>query len=397
MNPTDLITQLRRTTLAQATYEAIEEIVSRVNAGGKPPADLLRAVVVRRLIYHARRLTGCDPRRAVVVSLAAAELVSHMDVGLQTLEWSRVNSALVRLEANAWMEHALALLKAGDYMPAQKASLLAHRFFTFYEALGKSLVVTKTDAEANELKLIHGQIIFHLGDADKGLRLIDEAADYLLLVLDKKKKYVRARTIHATLLMRQDRFDEALDMLEEAAELAEEAGDSETPAYILNNIAFCAANLGDFERAQKCCETALTMFSDLGLTAELPRLRGSLVEILKARRRFNEAISELYKTRAEYLALRMPVIAATFSTDIVELLLAANRRSEVPALCAEMISTFSRAGLKKEALRALASLDECSARDVLTNDAISHAKRFLERFRLDDSIVFTPLEHRPVA
>lgn len=396
MDDRDLIAELKRATLSQATFEAIESLLSRLATGHTPASALLESAVVKRFIYHSRRLLGADPQKAVVVSLAAVELVSRMGVGVGARTWTRANRRLIRLEANAWKEHALALLKAGEYRAADKASRLARRFFTFYEALGPALVVAKADAEANELKLIHGQIVFHLGEEKKGLALVDEAADYLLVVLDEKKKYVRARTIYATLLMRQDSFDEAMDVFQQAAECAEEAGDKETPAYILGNIAFCAAKLGDFERAQQCVELSLAMLSELGLTSELPRLRASLIEMLRARGRYNEAISELYKVRAEYLTMSLPVVAATFSLDIVELLYVANRDRDVGALCAEMVATFTRVGLKKEAMRALAYLNDLAQRARLQTSHVVHVKRFMQHFSEDETLAFAPLEG-PVA
>jgi hypothetical protein len=130
------------------------------------------------------------------------------------------------------------------------------------------------------------------------------------------------------------------------------------------------------------------MFESAGLYAEMPRVRKGIVEILVARNRFNEAISELYMARSEFLSMEMPVVAALVSLDIVDLLLVQKRTSEVELLCNEMITTFTRARLPINAMKALQHLQSLASASTVTDDDVQRVRAYLELLPSDPDQLF---------
>jgi tetratricopeptide (TPR) repeat protein len=327
--------------------DAAEEVVRGLaDCESWPPAPFGRATT-QRLIALAHDALSRDPNRAVWISrLAIRTAVAAIDRG------------------DAWREYAAALLEVGDYEDAQAAVERARRM---YRAAG--------GAEHNEAVLgaVEGRILHELGDSLRGLRRIDESARTLLRLNDKKT-YVRVRSIYAVVLFNLCRYREAADTY---AEMVNDY-DTETLAHAVLMIGRCAVKLGEIERARQCFETALEMFEDLGLRPEIPRVRKGIAEILVAHGRVHEAISEMYKARAEFLGMELPVLAALVALDIVELLLTVGRTSEIELLCDARPDR-----LPPNAAEAFAALRERAGRACVTEADVRRVRGFLERLPME--------------
>lgn len=325
--------------------DAAEEMVRGLaDCESWPPAPLGRATT-RRLIALAHDALSRDPNRAVWISRLAIRAAERSE-------------ALID-EGDAWREYAAALLEVGDY---EEARVAVGRARMLYRAAG--------GAEHNEAVLgaVEGRILHELGHSLKGLRRI-EASARTLLRLNDKKTYVRARSVYAAILFHLGRYRQA------AATYASMVDDydSETLAHAVNIIGRCAVKLGDVERARQCFETALEMFEQLGLHAEMPRVRRGVADVLLAHGRVNEAISELYKARTEFLVMNLPVMAAFVALDIVELLLRVGRTSEIELLCDDQ--------LPRAASDAFAGLRNLAGR--ATRQDVQRVRDYLERLPME--------------
>jgi tetratricopeptide (TPR) repeat protein len=377
-----LLAGLRREALSKATYASLEQLAGELTATpevvGQPEA-LCKKSVVKRLIHHAHRLIVRDPAKALVVAFVAQKIAARVP-SPTVAEAADVSL----LEGNAWYEYAAALLRNGRYPEAREAVVRAKAFFSL------PIVMPKVRDEEARLDLIHGQILHFLGRSEEGLRMIESAGEFLLVVCDDQKTYVKARTIYATVLMRLERFEEALDVFDAMADMAEAEEDYETLAHTIVNIGFCAAKMGDEPRSAECAALAVTMFEDLGMRGELPRARGALVEVLRRHGKIAQAISEMYKVRNDYLSLDMPLVAARFSIEIATLLIQTERFSEAAYLCESLVETFTRTGLVKEARKALTYVKRCAAEQRLTEDVLAGVRRFLDVLSTDETATFMP-------
>ena len=331
--------------------DAAEETVRRLAEEESWPPAALGAATTRRLIALAHDALSRDPNRAVWISrLAVRAAGTPVD------------------EGDAWREYAAALLEVGEYERAQAAVGCARVAYGF-----------GSGTEHNEAVLgaIESYLLHELGDAPAALSLIETSA-CTLLRLNDKKAYVRARTIHATVLFGMGKYREVADMYAAMAELAQQEGDSETLAYAVLVVGRCAVKLGEIARAQQCFETALEMFESLGLRTEMPRVRHGIAEILIEHGRVHEAISELYKARAEFLLMELPVIAALVALDIVDLLLKVGRTSEIQLLCEACPSR-----LPPNAADAFDALRERAGRAAVTEADVQRVRGFLERLPME--------------
>ncbi|HEV2720423.1 MAG TPA: hypothetical protein VG323_10435 [Thermoanaerobaculia bacterium] len=330
--------------------DAAEETVRGLAEGEAWPPMPMGSATTRRLIALAHDALSRDPNRAVWISRLAIRVARHGE--------------MLADEGDAWREYAAALLEVGEY---EDAKVAAERARMVYRVAG--------GAEHNQAVLlaIEGRILHELGDSVDGLRRID-ASGRTLLRLNDKKTYVRVRSLYAMVLFNLCRYSEAADTY---AEMVNDY-DTETLAHAVLMIGRCAVKLGEIERARQCFETALEMFEDLGLRPEIPRVRKGIAEVLVAHGRVHEAISELYKARAEFLAMDLPVIGALVALDIVDLLLTAGRISEIELLCEACPDR-----LPPSATEAFAALRERAGKACVTEADVQRVRGFLERLPME--------------
>jgi tetratricopeptide (TPR) repeat protein len=347
----------------------------------KAVTDLLPAPFeadsINRVITRAHELLGRAPNDAQRLARLALRMTAQINHA------TCPDAPLI--EGDAWRECAAAHLEMAEYADAYEAVCAARKCYSQSESARVNGAI---------LLLVEGRTLFELGRWDEALAAVEHASHELLDSGADRKKYVQAKTIHAIILVGIGQYDAALDVFSTAADLAMQAGDKETLAYILSNAGVCAANLEDPARAKRCLESALRYFEELGLTSEMPHARAALVTILKQQGRYNEAVSELFKVRAEFLSLRVPTAAAITSLRIVEVLLLCGRTAEVPVLCDEMVRTFSAARLQKNLLTALAYLNEVARQRQLAAADVAYVAAFIEHSENAPEHLFTVPEWR---
>lgn len=373
---------LKRETLTDDAFERVKAalLILSDQVQRTVPRELRDRDVATRLMAHTRRLLTIDPPKAVVVSELAVRIAERCEATTAD-EYDDV----MMLQGNAWRWRAEALLRLGDYLRASEAVKHAR---TFYSMLGSAAVY-----EDALLAIASGQLRHFLGESDEGVAELERAAAMLLHFVGQKDDYLRARITLGTLLMRREQFREAIAVFDDASELAMSLQATFSHGAIVANVGYCAARLGDLDHAEACHNMAVAIFSDLGATSELPRVRGAWIEILIQRGRYSEALFQLQATKTEYLKLEMPTIAATFALDIVDLKLTMNKRVGLREMCFDLLRTFIEAGVHSEAARALKYLKELADNGALTSDEVRFVREFIRRLSVDDSLVFA----RPIA
>lgn len=348
--------------LASLNHELLGEF-ARLFSG----AELRSAITT--LITRARDRSAGVPREAIGLTRLAT------DLGSCYFTYDPRHDAAV--EGDAWKAHAAVLLLAGDYSDADSACRQAASFYSLVDEEDSSY-------ERTLLDIIQAQVAHFLGDSARGLQLAKDSAETLAREFPTKKKdYIRARTIVGTILVAVQRYDEGLKTLDDCAEVARRENQTEVLASLVNNIGQVYARIGNLKAAKECFATALQGFTSLGLKTEMPRVHGGLARILVQEGRYNEAISELYKARAAYLDLRMPVVAGEATLRIIEALFAAGRLNDIQPLCSEAVQTFAKANLPREAAKALSYVDACAQRRTLTADDVEDVREFFQRLQAD--------------
>jgi len=104
--------------------------------------------------------------------------------------------------------------------------------------------------------------------------------------------------------------------------------------------------------------------------------------------RRGEAIAALRGVRTEFAARELPYDAALASLDLVILLLEENENAEVRALAGEMVATFQRLKVHREALAAARIFQQAVQQEAATAELGRRLLRFLERARFDHQLRF---------
>ncbi len=121
------------------------------------------------------------------------------------------------------------------------------------------LAARHLDAGArSRVRALAGQVLALSGDLQAALERLDGGCD-----ADPTSRVV-ARITRGILLARQGRFDEALELHDEAVDLARELGDRDAAARALLNLGAAAERAGRLGRAARCFEHALVVARDLG-------------------------------------------------------------------------------------------------------------------------------------
>jgi tetratricopeptide (TPR) repeat protein len=335
---------------------------------------LIDVATTREVIRRAHALLGSDPERALWIAHLATILAPHVWLGDARM------SAMIELEGDAFREYAAAFLEVGSFARAAEAATLARRA---YDVLGLSV------KGISILDLIEGRILHELGRTNEGLGMVQRGSNMLLAFHGDKEAYVKGRTIEAALLFKGERYQEAMAVYAAMSDHAREEEDTELLAYVLQMVGRCRVKIGQFDEGRECIETAIRMFEDMKLFAEVPRVRKGLVEIAVALGRYNEAISELYKMRNAFMALHLPIVAALVELDVVDLLMLSGRTADIPALCRKMLATFNEAGLRRNALMALAHIQALARDGALESDDVQKVRAYLERLSGDPNAPFT--------
>jgi tetratricopeptide (TPR) repeat protein len=320
------------------------------------------------LLSEARQRIVTRPSGAREITSAVLEFVDEVTAP------STVHKTALR--GLAWKEHASALEYSGDLDEALRA---AERSVEVY---GESSLLTFAQTRA---KLVACNIHRDLGDSERALLIARECATIFRDYASTAERAL-ARLCEGNVLCSLKRFPEALALFREVVAEAERTNDRLMLARALQSTAECASEMGDIEGARDLYARALAMFNELELVNEATRARWRYGRCLAAQGKASFAVSELYHVRAVLLSLGMKTDAAMVGLDVVRTRFDAGEG--VRALCAELVTTFTEAGLAQNAIEALAYLRGQARRDAVTAAKIERVRTYFSELARKPSLVF---------
>jgi hypothetical protein len=340
--------------------------------------EALLGVAARAAPDRAHELT------AIVVSFAARVPLFGIDV--------MVEATLHRqLQAQAWREHARAL--HAIRRPAEARAAIAR---------SRALFECDPGSEWFEatVHLVEAPILYERGARAEAIGLVHAAAMQFAMHSDHER-YVDACVLESSMHCTAGRRDAAAEVWLDMAATARQRGDSALTALITSKLAQFELHCGSAEEASRLFSSVVGALDAAGHTREAIQARRNLAQAVAARGRLHDAISELYKSRAELLAHDAgadpraddPITeAAVVSADILELLHAANRRGELARFTETLAPTFADAGLPPHAMAAFHYLRDSAAHDTLTPEDIALVRSYFEDLHQQPNAPFTPPE-----
>jgi tetratricopeptide (TPR) repeat protein len=320
------------------------------------------------LIDYAHGALEDQPSVARELVAAVLEVVDAVDVPAETFA--------VWLRGCAWKEYANALQVTGDLRRALIAATHA------VEILDQQPTLLDTKAAA---QLALAQVLQELGESDAAIAIARQCAEVFRDY--GQSEYVGyARMTEASILFARKQFREAMAIFTQLAREAEESGDRLALARALLDTGECARELGDITAARTLYSRALENYQGFNVATELPRTRWAYALTLAEDGRPRDAISELFKVRAEYLRFGMNTDAALASLDVVRIksMLGEN----VAHSAAELVETFAKAGMTQNAIEALAYLRERAGAGRISEQTFSRVTSYLRELQLRPAAVF---------
>jgi len=326
------------------------------------------ADTVTRLPHRAHQLTSVVMEFALSVDVAPLGRTGPMVV--------------LSTEAHAWKEHGRALRALGRNHEARAALAGARER---YEQLPADVWYRAT------VDLVDAPIVNDLGDPEAALCLIRRASAVFAQHGDQDR-YVEAQMIESGILWSVGDRAAAVGVWEATEETAQTRADRTILARLRRSIALFELEHGDADRASGLLATALRLFDKAGMTRETIRTRWDLGRAAAARGRIHEAISELYKVRAELLAAGSVVEAAAVSAEILGLLLEAGRDAEASSLAAGLVVTFRNRGMRENAMEAFLYLCGRTVGGRLTPQDAATVRSYYEDLPQQPNKQFNPWE-----
>src|SRR5258706_6848216 len=325
------------------------------------------AGVVRKLIAATDRYNYSSPLDAVELTRITADVA-------ESLPSSRHRESLV---ADAWREHAYALLLIGSYGASMEAVNQADRVI----AIGSDFARARTT-------LMRALILRSMENwTDSAVMARAAAADFRRY--GDFQKYCSARISEGIVLYDSSQYRQAIAVYAELLPFHTQMP-RQTVALALHNEGLCHLEIGEFELAEGCFVKAIELFDQMQNTALRAKAHWHLARVLMRQGRYDSALRILNPLRTEFEELGMSHDLACASTDTAESLLAIGRPAEVAAMCQKAIEYFRTAGLSYStgAMTALAFLQEAASAGSLTMPDVHDVRLFFERLPQKPSLVY---------
>lgn len=323
---------------------------------------------VRKLIEATDRYNFSSPLDAVEVTRLATDIIESLP--------SDPLRERDRLAADAWREHAYALLVTGDYDAAEDGALRA-------ETSSSGAASEYTNARATLMRALLLRAREQWLDA---ARLARTAAGEFWRHGDIAR-FCSARFTEAIALYDGGRYFEAARVYDDLRPFYSQIA-GQLVAVAIHNEALCHRELRDFTTAEKYFVEAIGRAEALQMDSLRAKTRWHFARVLIRQSRFAEAKQLLTLVRSDLEELGMAHDVADVSLDIVECLIALGQPSDIAALCRSAIAYFETASLASStsAMTALAYLQEAAAANRISPSELAHVRMMI----LEDRKKSTP-------
>ncbi|MEA2465684.1 MAG: hypothetical protein QOJ98_3431, partial [Acidobacteriota bacterium] len=317
------------------------------------------AGVARQLLTRWRQMVHNAPASALQVTALAIQVANMLDIAEYPCDY------VLKLRAQGHSDHAYVLSFMGRHREALAFVDRARRLFE---------QAPLPEYDLARVATVNANILRNIDRADEAVPLVREAAQTFLRFGDQTR-YANARVFEGAILFDRGSIAEALQVF--LAIDGHPALDERSTVAVMSNIANCYAELGQPERAAEYAPRCIVMFEMLGMETERTRSRGVLGRTLVAAGKAREAVPILRETWREFEQFDMISDAGLAALELAEALLLTGTVDEVPAICRDVISQFTRAGMASRALTALSFLREAVAIGQATPGLVRHVHAFL--------------------
>lgn len=346
--------------------------LTRMNLAEKP--KFRTGGVVRQLVAAARGALEREPLEALAFADSAIEVAESLPDDAYPAQ------AIFDLRGTSWKERANALRLLGRYDEAITALDRASEAYSQAPnvPLGPAIV-----------RFIHATILYERGDLEGAFRLAAESSTEFLHFGDTDR-VMRARQLQANIRFQQGRIAEARSMYEEILRFGRSEDDLTWIARASRPLGRCALEQRDLAAARRHFDESIAAFRRLGLTIEGLRSEWGPPLVALAEGNHDQAVAGFRDLQKRFLSHGLLTDAALVALDSMDGLFALGQTREIAKVAAELLETFTRAGMLTSALTAFAYLREAAAMQAISPQVIDHVRRFIQRTAREPMLLFAP-------
>lgn len=337
------------------------------------PEEWKTAGFVEELTKAAAGIVEKDPSRCVQLQLLAVVTAGGMSPAYPSLVRARLLSA-------AWKETSYAYRLEGALDQSIQAAITAERIALAEPALHHDVSIARfMRATALAFKRLF----------DAASALVSECQrDYE--EFGDLKRELRCEIMSAAISAWHGDFVRACEKYESLVESVRQTDDLHTLGVIYNNLAWCAVDAGDLNKASAAQTKARKIYERLEMPIAVDRTEWCGAIIRLARGDTATALSRLMSLRERYLERGLMHDAALIGLDAVDALLALGDPSEAYRLTELVAEEFRYTNAAPDALRALAYLRDFLPRKQKARETVRHVRSFVEESVRYREAVFAP-------
>lgn len=334
------------------------------------------AGVVRKLIEANDRAIDTMPPDAVEISALAVDIAESLDPERYP------SDTVMKLRGAAWRERGTSLNYAGRYNEALAAADRAEELF-------RACIVA--EYELARIAMLRALIYRPMDRMNEAIALVRISAAEFERFGDRKR-LANARFAEPYMLLKLNDYRKALPQLEAIlAQFADVISD-DTRARLVQNVAYCHRELGQFDEALRHYATASQMFELLETPTELAKIRWAEAGILASKGRTVEAQRRLREVLVDFERLGMLSAASLVRLEICEHLLAEERYTEAEFLARDAMASFEASGLaySSRAMIAISYLQESAQHRKATPKLVREVRRYIRELPQQPNLLFLP-------
>lgn len=330
------------------------------------------AGMVKQLLERWRPMVQQSPTNALQVTALAIDLANAIDVAEYPCDY------VVKLRAQACRDHAWVLSYTGRHPEALDFVDRAKRLFD---------QVPLPEYDLARVSTVKALILHAIDRKAEAVELARNAADIFLRFGDRAR-FLSAKMTEGIALYESGAVSQALEVWSSIN--GDTALDDVNAVLLRHNLATCYVDLGQPERAIGLLQGCIAHYELLGMDTERTRSRWMLGRALMACTRPQDAIPVLRAAWHEFQHFDMTGDAGLVALELAEALLVCGEADEVPAICRDVITQFTRAGMASRALTALSFLREAVAIGQASPDLVRHVHAFLRKLPAEQPRLFAP-------
>jgi tetratricopeptide (TPR) repeat protein len=202
------------------------------------------------------------------------------------------------------------------------------------------------------------------------------------------RRHIDAKIAEGYLLYAEKQYGDAREVWESVRREAEETGQLESLARIYNNLGAAWRELGERDRAAKCLEAAMVLFSELRMNTEAPRVRWGLARLERDRKRWLESLKLYRQAQKDFMANGQPRAASMIALELVELLLLLGDPEGAALEAAPLPQHFIHSGMPSRAVEAANYVRQATKARTATPAKIRQTREYVNELTAHPDLPF---------